>query len=60
MRKAALLGILLVMRGVAAFAGPAWQHVSATLDYTPHGTQPGLQYTLLASDNCGKIGRAHV
>ena len=53
MRKAALLGILFVMRGVAAFAGPAWQHVSATLDYTPHGAQPGLQYTLLASDNCG-------
>lgn len=51
---------------VAAFALSAWQvradtpddwvHVSRTLgggiDFTPHGTQPGLNYGLLRSDDC--------
>ncbi len=37
--------------GMAHAAAPWWQ-VSAALDYTPHGTQPGLSHSLLSSDNC--------
>lgn len=32
---------------------PDWFAVSGALDVTPHGTQPGLTYDLLGSQNCG-------
>lgn len=37
---------------LSAQATPAWWQVSAALDYTPHGTQPGLAYQLLGSNGC--------
>jgi len=46
----ALLSVLLLCVGSAHAAW--WQGVSAALDYTPHGTQPGLTYQLLGSGGC--------
>lgn len=34
------------------YARPSWWQISAALDYTPHGTQPGLDHPLISSDNC--------
>src|SRR6185312_7181121 len=47
------LASLLLLLGAAGLAhGAWWQQVSAALDYTPHGTQPGLSYQLLGSNGC--------
>lgn len=48
-RGMALLALLLA--AMPAAAAPWWQ-TSAALDYTPHGTQPGLLHALVSSDNC--------
>ena len=36
----------------APHADSAWWQISAALDYTPHGTQPGLAHAFVSSDNC--------
>jgi hypothetical protein len=33
-------------------ADSPWWQISAALDYTPHGTQPGLVHAFVSSDNC--------
>lgn len=49
---------LLVCVAPAALAGETWLGIaqqlapSAGTDFTPHGTQPGLAYSLLRSDDC--------
>lgn len=49
----ALLSIALPASGALAAAHDAdWRRISAALDYTPHGTQPGLTYQLLGSNGC--------
>jgi hypothetical protein len=50
LRMIAVLAAL--MLAVAAHASAPWWQVSAALDYTPHGTQPGLGHALLSSDSC--------
>ena len=45
-------GLLLLLSVVSVAHGAWWQQTSAALDYTPHGTQPGLAYQLLGSNGC--------
>jgi hypothetical protein len=46
------LALIAVLLASGAHAAAPWWQVSAALDYTPHGTQPGLSHALLSSDNC--------
>ncbi len=55
MVKSTLMTALVVSLLFLAKLAPAsddWWRVSGGLDYTPHGTQPGLAHALLFSDNC--------
>jgi hypothetical protein len=51
-----VLGVALLLwqavAGAAGAAGADWWVVSGALDFTPHGTQPGLQHSLLPAQNC--------
>ena len=51
-RVCALVAIAASCVSAPAFAAPAWWRVSAALDFTPNGTQPGLGFPLISSDNC--------
>ena len=47
-----VLAAIALLLAVCAHAATPWWQISAALDYTPHGTQPGLSHTLIGSDNC--------
>jgi hypothetical protein len=49
---AVTLAGILSFADAAPHADSSWWQISAALDYTPHGTQPGLVHALLSSDNC--------
>jgi len=51
-RVRALLACGVLCASAAVRAAPSWWQVSAALDYTPRGTQPGLGHALLGSDSC--------
>jgi hypothetical protein len=51
-RVRALVTLVVSCVSAPAFAAPSWWQVSATLDFTPHGTQPGLTHAFTGSDNC--------
>ena len=53
-RVAAALAGALVLSFASASpnADSSWWQISAALDYTPHGTQPGLAHAFVSSDNC--------
>jgi hypothetical protein len=47
-----LVMVMTIAAASGARAASSWLQISAALDYTPHGTQPGLSHELLGSDNC--------
>jgi hypothetical protein len=47
-----LLSSVLPLSASAAAHDADWRSISAALDYTPHGTQPGLTHQLLGSNGC--------
>ena len=53
-RRLAALGMLLI---AAAAAAQDWRGVADALDFTPHGTQPGLGYYLRSSNECRNCHR---
>ena len=60
------LAALLAAGGVARAGTTDWWTVASrlaptgtTVDFTPHGTQPGLSYDLLASDSCATCHAAN-
>ena len=47
-----LIAVVLVFASRCGLAAQPWWQISAALDYTPHGTQPGLAFSLIGSNNC--------
>jgi len=46
------LAVVALLASALGRASTPWWQVSDALDFTPHGTQPGLAYPLSSSDSC--------